>query len=51
MFYFKRKVIILLQKNKCHCLLDQKNVSEYSENTTAVMYSTSKEQVSSVLRM
>eukprot|EP00105_Crassostrea_gigas_P005948 XP_011419709.1 PREDICTED: uncharacterized protein LOC105322590 [Crassostrea gigas] len=30
-------------KNKCHCLLDQKNVSEYSENTTAVMYSTIKD--------
>ncbi|XP_052720868.1 uncharacterized protein LOC128192314 isoform X2 [Crassostrea angulata] len=30
-------------ENECHCLLDQTNVSDYSENTTAVVYSTIKD--------
>lgn len=42
----KEKSLSSLQENECHCLLDQTNVSDYSENTTPVVYSTSKEQVS-----
>lgn len=44
--FLKEKSLSLLQENECRCLLDQTNKSECSENTTAVMYSTSKEQVS-----
>lgn len=44
--FLKEGSLKLLQKNECHCLQDQKNLSDYSENRTVAVYSTSKNQVS-----